>query len=79
MFDHKELSFELAPHPIDHEIGLVQDDPLLHCADVLHLLDFLLEHLRFDRLQDLPLVQLEESVFLIKLLLFLFIEEGHII
>lgn len=54
------------------------NDPLFHLASHKHVSLLLHKHLLLDHLQDLPLVQLEDSVFLMELLLLLLVDCGDL-
>ena len=77
MHDYESLSVEAFEGALDVVAKLHEDDPPAHLFLPLQLLEFVLEHGLFDRSQDFPLVQLEKTIFLVKLLLFVLVEIGN--
>ena len=52
-------------------------NPGAHCLTALHQLQLLLKHLGFDVLENLPFMQLEQTILLVELLPFLLVEYGN--
>lgn len=77
MLLHETFSLKGAISSVYHEAQMHLGEPVTNLIDPRDFLNFSSKHGRFDRLENLPLVQLKYSELLLKLSLFLLKKLGH--